>query len=225
MVIVYDYHEDSSPVPGLLERLGVPLVRDTRKVGDYEVSGLESLVVERKEAGDYVGSLKDGTLHTQLYEMSTNYPYSILLVEGNVTHELMQRKMRRQQLISSLAGSILKRSPDGQRGVISMVNLDTAWDTALFLKYAHEKVNAKEGLVRAPVMTARKWKPEDRQVGVLAAFPGVGEVTARAIMSEPRLNTLRKIMTAEADELCRVEGVGPKTAMGIMNLSRKVYRV
>jgi len=223
-MIIYDYHEDNSPVPGLLERLGVPLVRDTRKVGDYEVSGLESLVVERKEAGDYVGSLKDGTLHTQLYEMSTNFQYSILLVEGNVTHELMQRKMRRQQLISSLAGSILKRSPDGQRGVISMVNLDTAWDTALFLKYAHDKVNAEEGLVRSPVMTARKWKPEDRQVGVLASFPGVGEVRARAIMSEPRLNTLRKIMNAEADELRRVEGVGPKTAMEIMELSRKVYQ-
>ena len=200
------------------------MVRDTREVGDYELSGLETVVVERKEAGDYVGSLKDGTLQTQLYEMSTSYPYSILLVEGHVTHELMQRKMKRQQLISSLAGSILKRSPDGHRGVISLVNVDTPWDTALFLKYAHEKVNTDEGLLRLPALRPQKWKPEHRQIGVLAGFPGVGPVRAENIMSHPRLNTLKKIMNADIDTLCEVEGIGKGTAGGIVKLAEEVYR-
>jgi len=87
-MIFYDYHEDQSPIPELIKRLDVPLTRTELQVGDYVVSGAENIVVERKEAGDYVSSLKDGSLHTQLYELSTNYPYAILLVEGNVTHEL-----------------------------------------------------------------------------------------------------------------------------------------
>lgn len=222
-MIVYDYHEDRSPIPGLLERLEVPLTRVQLEVADYIASGIENVAVERKDAEDYIGSLKDGSLHTQLYELSTNYSYAILLIEGSVTQALMNRKMKRQQLLSSLAGSILKRSPDGKRGVISMVNVDTPWDTALFLKFCHDKVTAQKGLVRLPVLKAQKWKPEERGMGILAGFPGVGEVRARNIMSQPRLDTLQKVMNAEVKELTEAENVGPITAHNIHELARKRF--
>lgn len=222
-MIFYDYHEDQSPVPKLIKRLGVPLTRTELEVGDYVASGAENVVVERKEAGDYVSSLKDGSLHTQLYELSTNYPYSILLVEGKVTHQLMIQKIKRQQLLSSLAGSILKRSPDGKRGVISMVNVDTPWDSALFLKYCHEKVTKEGGLVRIPSLKAQKWKPEERSMGVLAGFPGVGKVRAQNIMRRPELNTLQKVMNAEVEDLVKVDNVGPVVAKDVYSLARKEY--
>ena len=222
-MIFYDYHEDQSPVPDLLKRLNVPLTRTELQVGDYVASGDENVVVERKEAGDYVSSLKDGSLHTQLYELSTNYPYAILLVEGIVTRALMQQKIKRQQLLSSLAGSILKRSPDGKRGVISLVNVDTPWDSALFLKYCHEKVTKEEGLVRTPSLKAQKWKPEERSMGILAGFPGVGEIRAKNIMSTPQLNTLQKIMNAEVEDLVKVENVGPVVARDIHELARRRF--
>jgi len=222
-VIIYDYHEDQGPVPGLLERLEVPLTRTELEVSDYVVSGVENVAVEHKGPGDYVSSLKDGRLHTQLYELSTNYSYAILLVEGNVTQELMERKMTRQQVLSSLAGSILKRSSDGKQGVISMVNVDTPWDAALFLKYCHDKVTAEEGLIRLPVLKAQKWKPEERAIGILAGFPGVGEVRARNIMSHPQLNTLQKVMNAEIDELTQVENIGLVTARKIYKLTRERF--
>ena len=222
-MIFYDFHEDQSQVPDLLKRLNVPLTRTELEVGDYVASGAENVVVERKEAGDYVSSLKDGSLHTQLYELSTNYPYSILLVEGKVTHQLMIQKIKRQQLLSSLAGSILKRSPDGKRGVISMVNVDTPWDSALFLKYCHEKVTKEGGLVRIPSLKAQKWKPEERAMGVLAGFPGVGKIRAKSIMSRPELNTLQKVMNAEIEDLVKAENVGPVVAHDIYSLSRKEF--
>lgn len=222
-MIFYDYHEEQSQVPDLLKRLNVPLTRTELQVGDYIASGAENVVVERKEAGDYVSSLKDGSLHTQLYELSTNYPYAILLVEGIVTRELMIQKIKRQQLLSSLAGSILKRSPDGKRGVISMVNVDTPWDTALFLKYCHAKVTKVGGLVRVPVLKAQKWKPEERALGILAAFPGVGSVRAKNIMSTPQFNTLQKIMNAEVEDLIKVENVGPGVAHDIHELARRRF--
>lgn len=222
-MIFYDYHEDQSPVPELIKHLGVPLTRTELQVGDYVVSGDENVVIERKEAGDYVSSLKDGSLHTQLYELSTNYPFSILLVEGKVTHQLMIQKIKRQQLLSSLAGSILKRSPDGKRGVISMLNVDTPWDSALFLKYCHDKVAKTGGLVRVPVLKARKWKPEERAMGILSGFPGVGEVRARNIMRCPQLNTLQKVTNAEIEDLVKAENVGPVVARDIYSLAREVY--
>jgi len=222
-MIFYDYHEDQSQVPGLLKRLNVPLTRTELQVGDYVASGDENVVVERKEAGDYVSSLKDGSLQTQLYELSTNYPYAILLVEGIVTRELMIQNIKRQQLLSSLAGSILKRSPDGKRGVISMVNVDTSWDTALFLKYCYEKVTKEGGLVRIPSLKAQKWKPEERAMGILAGFPGVGKIRAQNIMSRPELNTLQKVMNAEVEDLVKVESVGPVVAKDVYRLARKEY--
>jgi len=222
-MIFYDYHEDRSLVPGLLKRLGVPLTRTELEVGDYVASGDENVVVERKEAGDYVSSLKDGTLQTQLYELSTNYPFAILLVEGKVTRQLMIQKIKRQQLLSSLAGSILKRSPDGKRGVISMVNVDTPWDSALFLKYCHDKVTKEEGLVRIPSLKAQKWKPEERAMGILAAFPGVGKIRAQNIMNHSQLNTLQKVLNAEVEDLVKVENVGPVVARDIHELARRRF--
>jgi len=222
-MIFYDYHEDQSPVPGLLKRLNVPLTRTELQVGDYVASGDENVVIERKEAGDYISSLTDGSLHTQLYELSTNYPYAILLVEGIVTRELMERKIKRQQLLSSLAGSILKRSPDGKRGVISIVNVDTHWDSALFMKYCHDKVTKEGGLVRIPSLKAQKWKPEERAMGVLAGFPGVGKVRAQNIMNRPELNTLQKVMNAEIEDLVKAENIGPVVAKDVYSLARKEY--
>ena len=222
-MIFYDYHEDQSQVPDLLKRLNVPLTRTALEVGDYAASGDENVIVERKEAGDYVSSLKDGSLQTQLYELSTNYPFAILLVEGKVTHQLMIQKIKRQQLFSSLAGSILKRSPDGKRGVISMVNVDTPWDSALFLKYCHEKVTKEGGLVRIPMLKAQKWKPAERAMGVLSGFPGVGKVRAQNIMDRTELNTLQKVMNAEVNDLVKAEKVGPVVAEDIYKLARKVY--
>jgi len=222
-MIFYDYHEDQGPIPGLLERLELPLTRTELAVSDYIVSGVENVAVEHKGSGDYVSSLKDGRLHTQLYELSTNHSYAILLVEGNVTQELMQRKMKRQQVLSSLAGSILKRSPDGKRGVISLVNVDTPWDSALFLKYCHEKLTKEGGLVRTPVLRAQKWKPEERAIGILAGFPGVGEIRAKNIMSTPQLNTLQKIMNAEVEDFVKVENVGPVVARDIHKLARRRF--
>ena len=222
-MIIYDYHEDQSPVPELIKRLGVPLTRTELEVGDYVVQGEENIVIERKEAGDYVSSLKDGRLQTQLYELSTNYSYAILLVEGIVTRELMERKIKRQQLLSSLAGSILKRSPDGKQGVISLVNVDTPWDSALFLRFCHDKVTKEDGLVRTPALKAQKWKPEERTVSILAGFPGVGEVRAQNIMSRPQLNTLQKVMNAEVKDLVEADNVGPVVARDIYRLAREVY--
>lgn len=223
LMIFYDFHEDQSPVPDLLKRLNVPLTRTELEVGDYIAAGIENAVIERKEAGDYVSSLKDGSLQTQLYELSTNYPYAILLVEGIVTRALIQQKIKRQQLLSSLAGSILKRSPDGKRGVISIVNVDTHWDSALFLKYCHEKVTKEGGLVRIPSLKAQKWRPEERSMGILAGFPGVGKVRAQNIMSQPELNTLQKVLNAEIKDLVKAENVGPVVAKDVYRLARKEY--
>lgn len=132
----------------------------------------------------------------------------------------MFRKIKRQTVLSSLAGSLLKRSPDGEKGVISVVMLETPFDTALFLYYLHRKL-VEGDILRLPELKASKWKPEERAVGVLASFPLVGEERARRLLE--RFGSLREVLNASVEELCRVEGIGPKIARGIVELANKPY--
>jgi len=217
-VIVYDYREDRSRVPEYLRRLEVPIQGMELEVGDYIVG---NVAVERKEIGDYLGSLTSGHLNQQLWELSYNFELSYLLVVGIASAGLMERKLRRQTYVSSLVGSSLKRATSGKQGQVVTVNLETDFDAALFLKYLHDKVI--KGEPRLPRVQKLRASPNEELVNVLAAIPGIGEVRARDILRHPRLNTLQKVMNADVETLCEVEGVGVVTARSIVDIARRRY--
>ncbi|MEM4534993.1 MAG: helix-hairpin-helix domain-containing protein [Desulfurococcaceae archaeon] len=213
MTVLVDVREKGSIVPRQLEKLGTPIEYVTLEVGDYLIG---DLCCERKDVSDYVGSLISGRLNEQLYNMSYNYPISILIVEGFVDEVLVFRKLKRQQYISSLAGAVLKRAPEGNSGVVNVICLSTPFDTALFIHYLHEKV-VNQDLFRIPkVAVKRKASLEERQLTVLMSLPGIGEERARALLK--RFKTLKNVINASFDELLSVPGIGEKTAKEILKV-------
>ena len=90
-LIKVDVRENNGPIPSLLRSMNVKFDTVVLEVGDYVVGDV--VCIERKEVGDYLNSLFDGRLHTQLYEMSRNYEVSVLIVEGNLLKEAWKRRM------------------------------------------------------------------------------------------------------------------------------------
>ncbi len=177
-MIIVDSRETRSKVPAMLKVIDAEYRIETLDIGDYLIG---DICIERKSAGDYIGSLQSKHLNNQLVKMSIAYPWSICIIEGIVDLALVERSMTENQYYSSVAGTILKRSPDGESGRISIFQTSTAYGTAIFLKAVDRKI--EKPLIRLPKIETVKMKPEDRALGVLCQFPLIGEETARLILS------------------------------------------
>lgn len=216
-MIIVDTHENRSIVPKQLEKFGVEIRFADLPVGDYLLS--DTLCVERKEINDYVSSLTSGHLHTQLSDLSTNFDVSYLIVEGIISEALMYRKIKRESYLSSLAGASLKRSPEGKKGIVQIINLETAVDTAVFLKSLDERVGGNEH--RIPPISRIKRSKGDSLVFVVSSLPGIGLVRAKKLLEH--FGDLRSLVNADAGEIARIRGIGSKTASELQKLFVKKY--
>jgi len=216
-MILIDKQELRSRVPGILRRMGVPVEITTLKVGDYIIG---DIAVERKTIEDYLQSKIHRHLDKQLYELSFNFKLSYLIVEGIVSEALMKHRVPRAAYISSLVGSSLKRAPDGKQGQVITVNVETSYDTALFLKSLHDKVE-KGDLKRLPKIEKFKANPNEWQLYVVEALPDIGEVKAENLLK--KFKTLRNLFNATKSELMKVPGIGEKIATSLYTLFNLKY--
>jgi len=213
-MIIIDQRESRCTVPRKLEELKVPVIYDTLEIGDYVICGREEkLVIERKDANDYLGSMISGHLNNQLLEMSTNYSISILIVEGFITEALMTRQMPRLNYNANLAHVITRRSPNGKSGLPSVVCLDTQSDTAYFLKSLNDVMTTENLYFRTFVLETKKNK-RNPALSILATFHNVGENRAKLLLEHFNWS-LKRVLNADESELCQVEGIGKMIAHSI----------
>jgi len=197
-----------------LRGYGIEVAREELDACDYVVkAGGVEVGVERKEVSDYINSIVDGRLFRQLYLMSCYYPLSYLAVVGYVSPVLSQRRFRREAYISSLIGASLKRSPEGARGQVVTVNLETEFDFVLFMYLLHRKLEEGdfERVPRPP--NINKSEPTALVKAIYAMLPGVGEKKAEKLYQ--CFPTLEDLVRASPTSLQVV--LGKKTGL-------KVYR-
>lgn len=211
-LIHVDKREKESIIPELFEEWGLPVEYVMLPVGNYVVNG--DYVVERKEVCDFLQSLKSGRLSTQLYQMSYNFPVSTLIVEGNVDKILPYTNMKKQTFLSALTGVFVRRAPDGKQGLINVLMVSEAEDTALVLKYMRDKI--EKGEPRLPLMKRVNWSKNDQITYIIGSFPGVGEKRAKDLTNH--FESIRKLANSSWEEITKVSGIGEKTAKKIENL-------
>lgn len=206
-MIRVDNRERRSVIPTQLENFKIPLEFANLEVGDYVVVGKAILCVSRKRAdGDYIQSMTSGHLNNELYNLSFNFPVSLLIVEGHISEALLYRKIKRQNYLSSLVGNVVKRSPDGAGGVINLVSVDSPYDTALLLKFLHDKVTEEGGLVRLPKAERVKISDEDRKLYIVASLPSIGPKRAKDLLTH--FGSIKNLANAEVGELTEIKGIG-----------------
>ncbi len=221
-MILVDFREKDSIVPSELEKLGIPIKVMQNDIGDYIITGSEIICVERKETHDFVQSLTSGHLNNQLVAMSQAYAFTILLVEGTVSMALIDSGVKRNVYLSALMGSIVKRSPNGESGTVSVVCVETAYDTALCLKFLHDKNQDPQGLIRLPKLKTLEFGDEDYVLGMLCAIPGVGPKLGKGILE--KFHTIQNVAGASLEELMTVEKVGKVKAEEIFRFFRYYYK-
>lgn len=209
-----------------LREKGIPVDIRPIEFCDYIVTNNDpekpiSVGVERKEAKDFVNSIKDGRIFNQAFLMSLVFPKSFILVEGYITDALLYSQFPRSAFIGALVSLGIKTAPYGMKGSISVITMEFRRDTIDFLARLHEKV-MKGDLERLPRLVVKGKKEFDKRavlVAMLQAIPGVGLERAKRIAE--RYESIKDLVErATINDLVKINGIGFELAKKIISYIR-----
>ena len=206
MVVVADDRERPSGIPDLLARMQDVRVSTRRlKTGDYLVSG--SVLIERKTVTDVAASIIDTRLFRQANHLARSDAHPLFLIEGTGA-DFRGTKMTRESIQGALITLTLifdvpvlrSRDPQESARIIAYAACQVA----------HVGRNAWNAKGRRP-------KSRDgRRLRLLQGLPGIGPERANVLLA--KFGTVENCFRANAEALCGVPGIGPKTALEIRRL-------
>jgi ERCC4-related helicase len=207
--IVGDYREKASPVMKELIEQNVQLELKQLSVADYQIS--DRVVVEYKQVQDFVDSMLDGRLLSQLKELK-QYPRPIMLVEGE------------QDIYA-----VRKVHPNAIRGMLATIavsyNIPILWSRSpresaglLIALAKREQIGGQDFQFHS----AKPLSDDELQEFIIAAFPGIGNQLAKPLLAE--FKSIKNLVNASEDELKKVPLIGEKKAKRIKELSEREYR-
>jgi len=206
-----DVRERSSTIlSALKERADVELRQ--LPVGDFLLS--DRVCVERKTMGDFLQSIIDKRLLSQISEMRRNFDVPILILEG-------ADRMYSQRNIH----------PNAVRGMIAAIAVDfnipiipteDEEDTAqVLIAIARREQEEKDRIVAL----RGERKPElisERQRFIVESLPHVSAVLAGRLLE--KFGSVEAVMTASEKKLEEVEGIGEKKAQDIRKVVKTGYK-
>lgn len=210
LIIMIDMREQRSKVCAYLE--------ENRKIvakyvdlsaGDY-ICG-PGVAIERKESTDFINSILDNRLFSQVRLLKAEYTRPIILIEGDVFDT------RSQVSPAALIGAISYISViEG----ISVIHTHDAQQTALMLETMTR--HSQQGL--GYEVALRSQKPKDFSIlsqFIVEGLPSIGPKTAQNLLA--KFKSVARVFSATEKELCDVPGIGKKTASRIHEILHIPY--
>ncbi len=212
--IIVDSREKSSKTLRLMHEMPIKLELSSLQTGDYQLS--QDVAVEFKRVSDFVDSIVDGRLLSQVKKLKETTLKPLIIVEGE----------------ESLFGQ-RNLHPNAIYGMISTISISyqvpilftrNEQDTAnlLFMIARREQ---QETRFNAKQFTQHTLKPksEHEQLRyIVEAFPHIGPNVAEKLLV--RFSTLERLSCATMSEIRDIEGIGEKTAQQIWQMCHLEYK-
>ena len=207
MEILVDDREAASGVLEYLDTVpGLRVCVQRLHTGDYVVAG--AAIFERKSACDFAGSLIDGRLFAQASRLARQPQRAAFILEGlpsawetlGVPREALQGALVSLALIFDLP-------------VLRTRNVE---ETAHVLLYAARQLARLQRADPLPYRLNKAKRRRTRQLRILQSLPGIGSDRAKHLLDH--FGNVQACFTASAKDLCRVPGIGLKTATAIRDL-------
>ena len=170
-------------------------------VGDIVYN--DTVVYEHKTINDFISSVFDSRLFTQVDAMQNNYPHSYVLVSGTLTELLETAEMinRYNSILAAVCSCFVRGCP--------VIFCDTLINMADVIKVLGEKLT--DGKTRnRPI---QKTRMIDLKLQFICSLPNINETRGKALLKE--FGSVQGVLSASEEELRRVHNVGEKTAKGI----------
>ncbi|MFM0140893.1 ERCC4 domain-containing protein [Caballeronia grimmiae] len=199
--IIVDSRESHSVLSELLRQRGAVVQSEELECADFVLA--DGLAVARKTATDFIISLQDKRLFSQIAVCKRTYGKFIVLVEG---HPYQTRSaMSDAAIAGALSYLVVAES-------VSVIQTENTAQTADVLLACQRQ--AIEGLGYAVALQGAKPKDRFPQAQLLVeSLPGIGPSAAKRLLAH--FYTARAVLNASPDELRKVPGISPKTAASI----------
>ncbi len=212
VVIFVDHREQASSVSKTLLDLGAVIHTRQLEVGDYILS--ESICVERKTVEDFLTSMIDGRLFSQLVSLSESYPSAFMILEGSLDNLFSLRNIHKNAILGAMTSIAVNYR-------IPILFSRDAHETAefLFVTAKREQLGKDKHL---RIRTGRKGlTAREMKQFVVESFPLVGPAMAKALLTH--FQTIKSIVNANEKELQEVANMGEKKARRISKLVNEKY--
>ncbi len=209
-VIIYaDNREADTKVLAILKKRCE--VREKQlKVADYVLS--KNVACERKTGNDFLQSLIDGRLFSQIKALKDSYENPLLLIEGEISLE--ERNIHPNAVRGALAAIAIDFS-------VPIMWTKTQLETADML-FTIAKREQGEKKSRIGLRNKRKFLSlNQQQEFLISGLPKVSDVLAKRVLKH--FGTPEKVFTASEQELQEVEGIGKVMAKKIRKLLTRKY--
>ena len=210
VLIFADTRETASGIEDYFAQYDCQVEKKLLVCGDYLLS--DRVVVERKSLQDFLKSIMDKRLFSQLKQMKENFDKPILIIEGE----------------GSLYGYL---NPNVIRGTFAAIAVDLGipiiWtkdpaDTAGIIYWIAKREQIDE---KREISLRNKKTPETtegQQEFLLTGLPDISLIRARELLKH--FKKPQSIFNASVEELKKVKGVGDKIAKNIRKLLEKDYK-
>jgi Fanconi anemia group M protein len=199
-----DYREKGSNVLKELVNTDVNLQLEKLSIGDFLLSG--KVVVEYKTVQDFVDSIIDGRLLSQLKELK-KYEKPVLIIEG-VEDMYSVRRIHPNAIRGMLVTITVSYG-------IPLIQTRNHKETAEILKMIAKKEQTDE----KSEITHHFAKPlslKEQQEYFISALPNIGMGGARPLLKH--FKTVKNIVNASEEELKEVDLIGPKKSKTLKEL-------
>jgi len=210
-IVVYaDVREAASKVVSILKNRC--RVREQQLItGDYILS--KHVAAERKACDDFLQSIVDGRLFSQLIELKKSFRIPLLIIEGETLFN-SERKIHP----NAIRGAIASIATEMGIPIIWTKNqLETA--EMLYTIAKREQTDRKKSV--AIRVKKRFMSPNQIQEFLVSGLPKISTATAKKLLKH--FGSPDKIFTASETDLRNVEGIGEKLARKIRYIITKKY--
>lgn len=210
--VLVDHRERASGVTRILERKNVSVKSVQLEVGDYVCS--ERVCLERKVISDFLNSIIDQRIFSQLENLANSYEKPVLIIEGNPELLYLERNIHE----NAIRGALSSIAIDYKIPIIWTQNPRETAAQIFWIAY-REQIKEKRGLqIRSCKKTAELPRMQEFLV---AGLPHINAKLSKRLLK--KFKTPRKIFTASEERLMKVDGLGKEKARKILNLLNSKY--
>ena len=209
--IVADYREKGNEILRGIFDSGAEVKLGMLDIADYILS--PRVAVEVKTTNDFINSILDGRLLSQLKNLKANFERPIIILQGN--EDIYSVRNISQNAIRGMFATI---TIDYGIPIISTID---SKDSAELIMFIAKREQSDDTDVWSLHPNKRLGTIKDMQEYVISSLPGVGHTLAKPLLME--FGTIKNVINASKDELERIEMIGPKKANKITEIVNSRY--
>ncbi len=209
--VVVDTRENQNIVQHLQDFGSIVEIKQLQ-VGDYVCS--ERVGIEKKTVSDFLGSIVNQRIFTQITDLKQSYERPVLMIEGNPELLNFERSVH----------------PNAIRGVLSSIAIDQnvpiLWtaNTKESAGMIHWIARREQDDMKKELQIRAKTTPfsdASHQEFIVAGLPNVSNVLSRRLLA--KFKTVKKVFSAKPEQLMKVDGIGEEKAKKIWDMLNKEY--